>query len=280
MKSPLLFTALLTGFITLTTSSQADTMQGLKDKGWASHYAGFQGSGFEFAVDTSGELEFYFTPRKGDRVNRAWPIETTLRVERRENGGVNWVKKTTKLDGFTPMEKVALNQEKIEYLATVTGGAQFKVKFTFDKTGVNIHAEMAGKPADADKAEYRLILESRMPSLMEGSSKYSEKELKKKTRGDEVKIEFKQEKEQKIDLFEVTDAAKITSTFPTGIMLSADKIGRKKLTWSMADKKDKGALELEFISTSKRFLDGFDIRVMLVNEKGEQLCKGIRLEHD
>ena len=35
------------------------------------------------------------------------------------------------------MEKVELNQEKVEYLATVTGGAQFKVKFTFDKSSGN-----------------------------------------------------------------------------------------------------------------------------------------------
>ena len=137
---------------------------------------------------------------------------------------------------------------------------------------------MGGKPADGDKADYRLILESQMPSLMEGSSKYSEKELKKKTRGDEVKIEFKEEKEQKIDVFEVADAEKITAAFPNSIMLSADKIGRKKLTWSLLDKKDKGALELAFKSTSKRFLDGFDVRLTLVDEKGEQLAKGIRLE--
>jgi hypothetical protein len=279
MKS--LFFALTLGSLTAFTtfSSHAEVMQGLKVKGWASLYAGFQGSGFEVGIDTKGQAEFYFTPRKGERLNRAWPVETLLRVERREKGEENWVKKTTQLDGFTPMDKVELNQEKVEYRATVTGGAQYLVQFTFDKTGVNIHSEMLLKPADADKAEYRLILESRMPSLMEGSSKYSEKELKKKTRGDEVRIEFKEVKQQKVDIFEVADAEKINVSFPTSIMLSADKIGRKKLTWSLLDKKDKGALEIDFKSTSKRFLDGFDIRLILVDEKGEQLAKGIRLEN-
>lgn len=281
MKLLLLYTLLLSGMTALTTtSSLADTLQGLKDKGWASYYAGYQGSGFEVGVDTMGQVEFYFTPRKGERLNRAWPIEADIRIERREKGEENWVRKTTQLDGFTPMEKVEFDQEKIEYQATVTGGAQFKVMLEFDSNGVNIQSEMVGTPEDADKADYRLVLETDMPSLMEGSSKYDERELKKKTRGDDVEIEFKKEKEQKIDLYEVADAQKITAMLPTSIMLDADKIGRKKMTWSILDRKDKGALEIDFKSTSKRFLNGFNIRVILVNEKGEQLTKGIRLEYD
>jgi hypothetical protein len=281
MKLSLLYTILLGGLTALTTTnSLADTLQGLKDKGWASHFAGYHGSGFEIGVDTRGQVEFYFTPRKGERLNIAWPIEADVRIERREKGEENWVRKTTQLNGFTPMEKVELDQEKIEYQATVTGGAQFKVMLEFDKSGVNIQSEMVGTPADADKADYRLVLETDMPSLMEGSSKYDERELRKKTRGDDVEIEFKKEKEQKIDLYEVADAKKITAMLPTSIMLDADKIGRKKMTWSILDRKDKGALEIDFKSTSKRFLDGFNIRVILVNEKGEQLTKGVRLEYD
>jgi hypothetical protein len=254
-------------------------MQGLKDKGWASYYAGFQGSGYEAGIDTKGQIEFFFTPRKGERLNRAWPIEAQLRIERREKGESNWVQKTTQADGFTPMEKVEFDQENIEYLATVTGGAQFKVMVTFDRNGLNIQSEMVGKPEDAKEADYRLVLETDMPTLMSGSSKYDEKELKNKTRGDEVRIEFKEEKGQRIRLYEVADAHKITTTLPTSIMLNADKIGRKKLTWSILDRKDKGTLELDFKSTSKRFLDGFNIRVIIVDEKGEQLTKGIRMEY-
>jgi len=277
MKLSLLCTILLGGLT--ATSSLADTLQGLKDKGWGSFYAGFQGSGIEMGVDTKGQVEFYFTPKKKLRMNRAWPIEAQVRIERREKGDEKWVRKTTQLDGFTPNGKVEFGQKDIEYQATVTGGVKFKVKITFDKSGVNIQSEMVGKPKDADKADYRLILETAMPSLMEGSSKYSEKELKNKTRGDEVRIEFKEEKGQRIRLYEVQDAKKITTTLPTSIMLKADKIGRKKLTWSILDRKDKGALELDFKSTSNRFLDGFNIRVILVDEKGEQLSKGIRMEY-
>ncbi len=277
MKILFIYTILIVGLI--TPSSLADTMQGLKDKGWSSYHAGFQGSGFEVGVDTKGQVEFYFTPKKRIRINRAWPIESQIRIERREKGEDNWVKKTTQLDGFTPMEKVALNQKDIEYQATVTGGVKFKVKITFDKSGVNIQSEMIGKPKDTDKAEYRLILESSMPALMTGSSKYDEKELKNKTRGDEVRIEFKEAKGQRIRLYEVQDAKKISAILPTSIMVKADKIGRKKLTWSILDRKDKGALELDFKSTSKRFLDGFNIRVILVNEKSESLSKGIRMEY-
>jgi hypothetical protein len=277
MKLTLIYTLLIGGLT--ATSSLADTLIGLKDKGWASYYAGFLGSGFEVGVDTKGQVEFYFTPKKKLRMNRAWPIETQIRIERREKGEDKWVKKTTQLDGFTPMPKVQLDQENIEYQATVTGGVKFKVRIKFDKSGVNIQSEMIGKPEDADKADYRLVLESSMPTLMTGSSKYNEKELKNKTRGDEVRVEFKEAKGQRIRLYEVQDAKKITTTLPTSIMVKADKIGRKKLTWSILDHKDKGTLELDFKSTSNRFLDGFNIRVILADEKGQQLTKGIRLEY-
>ncbi len=280
MISPLFSTALLASLLAFSPfNAFADTLQGLKDKSWASYYAGFQGAGIEMGVDTKGEVEFYFTPKKGDRLNRAWPIIANLKIERRTKGKEKWVRKSTKLDGFTTVGKPKLNEESIELISMVTGGTQFKVKFTFDKTGVNIQSEMFGIPLDSDKAEYRLILESQMPSLMEGSSKYDEKELKKKTRGDAVKIEFKKEKGEKIDLFEVFDGEKLTSKQPTSISLSADKIGRKALTWKMLDPKDKGAVDLELKSTSKRFLDGFDIKVTLVDEKSEQLSKGIRIEY-
>jgi hypothetical protein len=149
----------------------------------------------------------------------------------------------------------------------------------FDRNGLDIQSEMVGKPEDADEADYRLVLETDMPTLMTGSSKYDEKELKKKTRGDEVRLEFKEEKGQRIRLYEVADAQKITTTLPTSIKLEADKIGRKELTWSILDRKDKGTFELDFKSTSKRFLDGFNIRVIIVDEKGEQLTKGIRMEY-
>ncbi len=128
MKLPLIFTLLIGGLT--ATSSLADTLIGLKDKGWASYYAGFQGSGLEIGVDTKGQVELYFTPKKGQRLNRAWPIEAQIRVERREKGKEKWVKKTTQSDGFTTEGKVELGQEKIEYEASVTGGVKYKVKVT------------------------------------------------------------------------------------------------------------------------------------------------------
>lgn len=257
----------------------AGPLPSLKETGWGSYHAGYQGSGMEIAVDVEGEIEFYFTPKKKLRMNRAWPIECNIRIERREKGKEKWVRKTTQRDGFTSAGDVEFGQDKIAYEATVTGGVKFKVDLQFDRNGVNIQSEMVGTPDDANEADYRLVLETAMPTILSGSSKYDEKELKSKTRGDEVRIEFKKEKEVKVRLYEETDIKKITAAFPTSIMLKADKIGRKKFTWSMLDSKDKGSLELEFKSNSKRFLNGFNIRTILTNEKGEPISKGIRLEY-
>lgn len=278
MKLPIILTSII---ITLTTTSSfADNLLGLKEKGWSTFYAGYQGSGYEAGVDTMGQLEFYFTPRKGERLNRAWPIEAEVRIERREKGEDNWVQKTTQQEGFTAKKQLEFDEEKIEFQATVTGGAQFKVMVAFDKSGVNIQSQMVGKPADAHEADYRLVIETDMPPMLSGSSKYDEKELRKKMRGDDVRIEFKEDKEKKVRLYEVEDAKKITKALPTSITVDADKIGRKKLKWSLLDSRDKGALEIDFKSSSKRFLDGFNIRHILVNEKGEQVSKGIRIEYD
>ena len=66
--------------------------------------------------------------------------------------------------------------------------------------------------ADLAEAEHRLILETDMPNMLQGSSKYNEKELKTKTRRDHVLIEFKKEKEQKHHLYEATDTDQITKS--------------------------------------------------------------------
>jgi len=264
---------------TMLVQSHADVLRGLKEKGWGSYYGGYRGSGYEVGVDTLGKVQFYFTPRKGIRLNRAWPIEARIRIERREKGEKNWVKKNIRGEEFTPMDKVSFGQENIEYIATVTGGAQFKCMLEFDKYGVNITSEMVGKLKDADTADYRLVLETQMPNMLTGSAKYKEKELKKKTRGDEVRLGYKKESEEKIPLYIAQDAEKLSTKNPMSIMLKSDKIGRKKLTWSILDKKDSASFSLDFKSTSRRFLDGFNMRVILINEQGEQLTKGIRMEY-
>ncbi|MGJ8657760.1 MAG: hypothetical protein ACSHX6_15035 [Akkermansiaceae bacterium] len=277
MKLPLLCTLFLSALT--TTSALANPLPSLDEKGWASYYAGFQGSGFELGVDTSGQVILYFAPRKNQRINTSWPVEAQIRVERRDKDGEKWVQKKTSLDGFTTGDKVEFGQEKVEFVATVTGDVKFKVMIEFDKYGVNIQSEFANTPKDADEADYRLVLECKMPDLMPTSSKYDEKELKGKTRGDEVRVEFKKEKDERIPLYVVQDPEKLTANLPTSIMLKADKIGRKKLTWSMLDSKDTGAFELEFKSSSNRFLDGFDLRSILIDEKGQRLSKGIRMEY-
>ena len=277
MKLPLLCTLLLCALA--PTSTFADPLPGLDKKNWVSYYAGYQGSGFEVGIDARGQVVFYFTPRKNDRINYAWPVEAEIRVERRDKGEEKWVKKKTSLEGFTTTEKIEFGQEKAEFIATATGDVKFKVMFEFDKNGINIQAEMANTPKDAEEADYRLILESAMPTLMATSSKYNERELKDKTRGDEVRLEFKKEKGERVRLYEVQETDKINTNLPKSITLKADKIGRKKLTWSMLDPKDQGALEIEFKSLTKRFLDGFNIRVILIDEKGTRLNKGIRLEY-
>ncbi len=278
MKLPLICTLLLAGLT--TTSSLAGPLPTLKEKGWTSFHAGFVGSGFEAGVDAKGQIALYFTPKKKERLNTSWPVEVKFRIERRTKGKEKWSYRKTQQDGFTSTGNVEFKQEKMEYVATATGDVKYKVTVKFNKSGMEISGEMVGKPKDADKAEYRLVLRSAMPSVMLGSSKYNEKELKSKTRGDEVRLEFKEEKGQKIRLYEVTDANKINAIFPKSIMLKADKIGRKDLIWSMLDPKDKGALELEFKSSSNRFLDGFNITAILVDEKGEQVSKGIKLDYD
>ncbi len=276
MKVLLIYSLLL---CTIVSTAQADILKGLKDKGWSSYYAGFRGSGIEIAVDAKGHIKFYFTPKRKIRINRVWPIDTHIRVERRAKGSKKWVKKKTKSDGFLSPKTVKIDQEKIEYHATATGDVQFKINLEFDKAGVNILAKMIGKPKDADKADYRLILESKMPTLMQSSTKYDEKQLKSKTRGDEVKIEFKKSKDQRFPLYKVTDTNKINAANPKKITIKADKIGRKKFSWELLDPKESTALQIKLKSNKKRLLTGFNINLTLADAQGNQYAKGIRIEY-
>ena len=263
----------------LTLVTRADLLPSLKDRGWTSYHAGYQGSGFDLAVNTKGSIALFISPRKNQRINPSWPIETDIRIERREKNSVKWVQKKTSLTGFTPKDKAELNQREVEFTATVTGDVQFTVKMTFDRDGVNIESKMANTPPDADTADYRLVLEGAMPTLLTTAAKYEDKELKSKTQGDYVRITFKKEREQKIKLSETKEISEINKIFPTSISLRADKIGRKKLSWKILNYKDKGALEIDFKSKQNRFIGGYNLRAILINEKGERMINGVRLEY-
>lgn len=277
IKRTILYSAL---FI-FCCSLKADLLSSLKDRGWTSYHAGFKGAGFDIGVDTKGHIKLFISPRKNQRINPSWPIETEIHIERREKDSNKWVQKKTSLTGFTVKneDKVELGQKEIEFTATVTGGAQFAVKMAFDRDGVNIESEMANTPEDSETADYRLVLEGSMPTLLTTSAKYEDKELKSKTSGDYIRITFKKEREQKIRLSDTKNISEINQIHPTSISLRADKIGRKKLTWKILNYKDKGALELDFKSKQNRFIGGYNIRAILINEKGERMINGIRLEY-
>ena len=272
-------TILCVTLFTFCCSLHAGLLPSLKDRGWTSYHAGFQGAGFDLAVDTKGSIDLFISPRKNQRINPSWPIETAIHIERREKNTNKWVKKKTSLTGFTPKGEVELGQREIEFTATVTGDAQFKVTMAFDRDGVEIEADMANTPEDAATADYRLILEGAMPTLLTTSAKYEDKELKSKTSGDYIRIKFKKEREQKIRLSETKDISEINKIHPTSISLRADKIGRKKLCWEILNYKDIGAFEIDFKSKQNRFIGGYNIRAILIDENGKRLINGIRLEY-
>jgi len=272
-------TIFCSAIFTICCCLHAGLLPSLKDRGWTSCHAGFQGAGFDIAVDTKGSIDLFISPRKNQRINPSWPIETEIHIERKDKGSSKWVQKKTSLTGFTPKGKVELGQREVEFTATVTGDAQFKVKMTFDRDGVNIEADMVNTPEDVEAADYRLIFKGAMPTLLTTSAKYEDKELKSKTSGDYIRIKFKKEREQKIRLSETKDISEINKIHPTSISLRADKIGRKKLCWKILNYKDSGAFEIDFKSKQNRFIGGYNIRAILVNEKGERLINGIRLEY-
>ncbi len=281
MKRTILLTVIIALWINLHPLTFAKALPSLKEDGWTSYYAGFKGSGFDMGVDTAGRIKLFFSPRKNQRINSSWPVQTELHIERREKDSTStkWVQKKTSLTGFTSTHKVEFGQREIEFTATVTGDVQFSVKMTFDKDGVDIESEIVDSSIDAEEADYRLVLEAAMPTLLTTSTKYDDKELKSKTQGDYIRIKFKKEREQQIKLSETKPISEINKINPVSITLRADKIGRKKLTWKILSHKDKGALVLDFKSSQNRFIGGYNIRAILVNEKNERLINGIRLEY-
>ncbi len=258
----------------------AERLPLLKTKNWTSYHAVSKGIHHAVGIGVDGSVDLYFLKR-GKKDNISWPVEMRVRIERKAKPAkgkiTKWVNKKVRKDSFVLPPKASDDIEELTLIGEVTGGTKFQLDFKFTKAGVLLSGKILDEPTDAD---YRIILESDIEKLSTISTADSKdvKKVKSKTRGDELNISTRNEKELRVKFYEVVDVKLLEKAQVTAVELKAKKIGRKKLSWSLANKK-MGQLNIECKADNGMPYAGFTITTMLYDESGKQLGEGILLEY-
>jgi len=259
--------------------SRADSLPFLDVKDWTGYHATSKGKYHGIGVGPDGALHLFFMQR-GAKINVRTPVELELLIERKSKEGTRWIKKKVNKEAFIKPGKVTEDVEQLSLHGMITGDVEFKIDFEFMDDGVLMKADFVGKPADLDKADYRLSLVSDIESISTVSKEDAndEKKIKSKTRGHELRIETRKGKPTKVRFYEPMDTETLEQEEIVSIELRSDKIGRKKLFWSLADPKQ-GSLRIEPDADNKMPFEGFKVFALLVDETGKKLGDGILLEY-
>lgn len=263
------------------SSAFADKLATLNVKNWLSYHSISAGKYHTVAVNTDGSIDLYFMKRD-ERINIRWPVELAIKVERKsKKKGSKWTTRKVKKDGFIQPPQSSENPDKLTLTGVVTGGVQFQLDFKFSKEGATLTAAFVGKPKDAAAADYRLSIISDIDSLVtiNKSDRNDTKKIKNKTRGSELRLTSRKGKRgDRIRFYEKIDHAKLKKLEVTAIELRTDKIGRRKLFWSLANSKA-GKLLIEPKAENGMPYKGFIVSTVLVDESGKKHSEGIKLEY-
>lgn len=262
----------------LVVNAIGDNLPSSERKSWMSYHAVSEGRNHTAAISMDGSLDLFFMKRS-EKLNKSWPVLLKVRVERKEKSkGAKWSVKQLKKDGFENPLKQAENPKELNLVAKVTGDVKFRLIYEFTKYGVKCNAEFIGKPKDSAKADYRLILESEIDELViiKKEDVDDDKAVKQKSKGTELHLTTRNERPYRIKFHEKVDIAKQIKDEVTEVILKAEKIGRKKLTWQLTNP-ESGILSIEPKSDNGKLYKGFTISTVLVDETGKRASEGITL---
>ena len=254
-------------------SANPSELPTLNNNDWLSYHAVYRGNGYAMAVDQEGSLDLYFIKRRA-KINRTWPIRLSVVLERRDKSKqAKWVKKKIKRSGFDVKNGAKWQKESVSFIASVTGDVRFQINYKFSKQSVTLTAKLIDPPSDAD---YRLSLVSDIGSLVTLKKSDSSRDLRKKTKGNQLLILSRNAKPLKIRFHEKSDLRLLNKNQPTSITLKAPKIGSKKLTWKLASPK-LGTLHLSYKASNGLPHKGFTVSTIIVDEHGKTVGSGITL---
>ena len=144
---------------------------------------------------------------------------------------------------------------------------------------MTVTARFVDKP-DYTKARYRLSLVSEVKDIYGQGSIVEKSVVRTKMKGDALTIiplEDDAFRKKRLKLNEPIDLNPFQEFGIMSIELNANRYGRNNFLWSLADE-EIGTLVLEPKNRLAGAHKGFGIRTVLVNEKGEEVGRGLRVE--
>ena len=241
----------------------------MNEKPWIGIFAGLEDRNLDFAIGGDGESELFF--KKG-RDRTGIHQATSVRYIVEEQIKNRWVRRSMVDDGFETKNKPGLDQEKVSFTATYTGGTKMEIIHAFGKSEVAIGVQIVEfTTKNPIRACVQVVVPDMYRSVEAGDA--GGRELKKKLKDFRVKavsLEGKSVKLRKLEDDVDLDEHPILSKGAEDVSVEASFMRGKELI--IASKEVKfGRLEFE---QSKKIYHGFNVLWRPVPEKvGEEDCR-------
>ena len=247
-------------FIFLASSSLSSSRELLSLEGneWLGFWVGYETRKFDFAVGCDGTSQFMMKQRgkKGiERVSLYRKFLVTYNLEERSDSK-KWRKRTMLTDSFETDQTSSLDAEKFNYSVDYKGGGRVAVDHEIDGREVKIKIENL---TEESKAEQRVGVTFKVPETYRNLSSFTEQEIVKKMRGDEVGFVTTSGKKIKLALSDIVELSEeeFAKEGVSKFYINSKALGGKTLSLSL-DSKDSG--EFVFGQPRKRGLyKGFTI---------------------
>jgi len=274
MKAPLLVCAMFA----LLAPLNAGKLPTLGYKPWYGTYAGYSMRYMDVALSTEGDVKVYVKNGK-ERLSETYAVELELAIYRRPEGSQKWTKRSVKKTGYSVAKAPHVQEQHSEIQGAVTGDVKFKLKLNCTKGRVVISGEFVGKPADLGAADYRMVLTAKVPDLYGITGSTKPRDISSKTRGDSISFMSPDRKlgTKKFRMAEKVDLKPYEKQGLKRIELRTKRYGKRTLAFLVDKTNHDGSLRL-VTRLSERLYDGFTVEHVLVDEKHQNVGKGIVIE--
>lgn len=172
----------------------------LPEKQWVGFWVGYEQRDFDFGVGGKGEGELFLKERGREGFERI-SLFRTLKVHYivEEEIGGKWQRRTLEEDLFETTQAASAEVEKFEFVAAYKGGTKIQVGHFLDGKMIQISSQLVSTESNNP---IRVGVEVVFPDLYRLQGDITERELKKKMKGDEVRAVRLDGKKFKYDIYE------------------------------------------------------------------------------
>lgn len=184
----------------------ADALPFLSEKPWLGCWIGYEEKEFDYSITAK---DFYGTVSLKEKTKDGWKRISEQRVIKlnylvEEERGGKWQRRSIEPDSFETTQGASDEAESFEVVATYKGGTKLKVSHEIDGKEVMISvAIVETESSNPIRAAVDVII----PDLYKLKEGMEERELKKKLKGDEVRLKTVAGKKVKFDLYEEINLA-------------------------------------------------------------------------